>query len=73
MSAAYTAPAFVILSADGRFWDGAEWSGEMGRARRFSDGPDAWADAHLAVSCLRGLGQPCSVAAIPIGAVRSAA
>lgn len=58
------APGFVVLREDGRMWDGDEWTAEMSRARRFWGGPDAWADCHLAVTCLRRLGHRCSVAAL---------
>lgn len=56
---------FVVLSEEGQFWTGEDWSGKKEEARRFDGPPDAWADCHLAVSCLRRLGRRCSVAYLP--------
>ena len=58
--------AFVVLSADGLFWDGEFWTPRRLMARRFS-GVGAYADCALAVPCLRRLGVRCSVAYLPVG------
>ena len=56
---------FVVLSAEGLFWDGGGWVRDGARARGFSEGPDAYADCALAASCLRRLGHLCNVAYLP--------
>ena len=57
--------AFVILREDGQYFEGPGWTPDRRLARRFDRGADAWADCHLAVTCLRRLGHRCSVVGIP--------
>ncbi len=56
---------FVVLSADGRFWDGKAWTDRLAQACRF-DGPidPSTACERLAIQ-LKDRGFPCSVAYIP--------
>jgi hypothetical protein len=57
---------FVVWGADGRFWDGQDWTEDVDKAQRFSGAPDPWADANAVVQRLRAAGTVCNVAALPV-------
>lgn len=59
---------FLILRQDGFFYSGERkrpWTRDMEKARRFSGGPDPYADAKAVSDRLRGRGAVCNVAGDP--------
>ena len=59
---------YIVMRSDGRYYSGARkrpWTRRKEEARRFTSGPDPYADAAAVRDRLRGRGVACQVAHSP--------